>query len=896
MERRQPAVHRTVMVVDVERFGDSRRTNPHKVSVRAGLYATLRKAFDQAQVSWSVFDCQDTGDGVFILAPAHVPKALFVDVVPHAVAIALREHNATHPAEEQIRLRMALHAGEVTYDEHGVTATAVISAFRLLDAPQVKATLAASPGVLALITSGWFFDEVVRHSQDVDPATFRPVWVAVKETSMVGWISRPDHPYPPTAEHLTTRPPSEAAGSVPHQLPAAPRSFTGRIKELSTLTAALETTAESGGGTVVISAIAGAGGMGKTWLALHWAHEHLDRFPDGQLFVDLRGFSPDSKPMAVEVAVRGFLDAFGVDPVKIPLDPHAQAARYRSLVAGKRMLILLDNAADTSQIVPLLPGSPGATVLVTSRNQLPGLTTAHGARHLPVDVLSDIEARTLLTTRLGAEQVAAEPAAVDDLLAACGGFPLALSIVAGRAQPHPNLALFTLTAELHEAGLGALDGDDPAASLPTVLSWSYSALTHEQARVFGLLAIAPGPDISLAAAASLTDLPIAHTRTVLRGLEQTSLLNQDTFGRYGMHDLIRRFATDCAHHDQPERVRRTAQKQLINFYLHAAHASDRLLDPHRTPIQLNATMPDHQLHPLSDFATAMAWFDAENPCLLAAQQTATAHDWHQAVWQLAWTLTTFRHRQGHLHDNHAAWRAGLAAANHLNDPVAQVLAHGQLGRACALVGRHGEALDHLQQAIMLADSTHDFPNLAYAHHTLAWTLTAQMQYRRALEHATRALFLYQTLDSPVWEASALNQVGWCAAQLGEYELARQHCEAALTVHRRHDDHDGVAATLDSLGYITYNNGHAAHALDYYQRSLTLHRERGNTYETADVLDRVGHPLVDLNQHEQARTAWEEALDLYQAHHRLTDADRVQQQLNTLATNASATPTANRRLY
>ncbi|WP_327565160.1 ATP-binding protein, partial [Actinophytocola sp.] len=483
-----PAVHRTIVVLDVEGFGNRQRTNPHQVAVRDGLYRAVQQAFDNAGIPWTDCDHEDRGDGVFILAPSEMPKAPFVDTVPHTLVSALRVHNKTHPDEEHIRLRMALHAGEVSYDEYGVTATSINLAFRLLDAKLFKTALAESPGVLALITSEWFFDEVVRHSQHTDPTTFRPVKVAVKETSTVGWISLPDHPYPPNVI-------ASPAGPVPHQLPAAPQPFTGRADELAILTAALDAPERSA--TVVIYAIAGAGGIGKTWLALHWAHQHLDRFPDGQLFVDLRGFSPDSQPMPPAVAVRGFLDAFGVDPAHIPLDPHAQAARYRSLVTGRRILILLDNAADTTQVTPLLPGSSTATVLITSRNHLTGLITGHGTHHLPADVLTDHEARSLLATRLSSARIAAEPVAVEELLAYCGGFPLALSIIAGRAHTHPRLPLATIAAELRDAGLGALDEDDPAASLPAVLSWSYSTLSKEQAQVFGLLGIAPGSDISL---------------------------------------------------------------------------------------------------------------------------------------------------------------------------------------------------------------------------------------------------------------------------------------------------------------------------------------------------------------------------------------------------------------
>lgn len=677
MERRQLAVHRLVVVVDVEEFGDRRRTSTRPVAIRNGLHAALRQAFDAIDVTWDACYHEDRGNGIFILAPADMPKSPFIDTLPHALAAELREHNAIHPAEERIRLRMALHAGEVIYDAHGVTAASINLAFRLVDAEPVRAALANSPGVLTVITSEWFFDEVVRHSHETDPATFRPVRVVDKETSTAGWVSLPEHPYPSEIEYLIAPPPVEHEGPIPHQLPAAPRSFSGRTNELAILTGSVLNSKAGRGGTTAIAAIVGAGGVGKTWLALRWAYQHLDQFPDGQLFVDLRGFSPDEQRLPTVTAMRGFLDAFGVEPAQIPTALHAQTTRYRSLIAGKRMLIVLDNAADTAQVLPLLPGSPTCTVLITSRRRLPGLITGHNAHHLPADLLADSDAHTLLTTRLGTVRATAEPAAVDGLLAFCGGYPLALSIVAGHAQCHSHLPLAPLTAELRDSYLRAPHHDHTAVSLPTVLSWSYRALTQEQARVFRLLGIAPGPDISLQAAASLAGFTTKLTWTVLQALEQMSLLGTDVRGRYRMHDIIRQFANDQARRDQPDR--QTGLKRLIDFYLHTAHNAASLLYPNRPPLQLEP--PESNCHPqlLSNCAVAQEWFDTEQTCLLAAQRAATAYGWHQAAWQLAWTVITHQRRRDYFQDNLTAWQAGVAATGQLADTAAQTLALRLLG-------------------------------------------------------------------------------------------------------------------------------------------------------------------------------------------------------------------------
>ncbi|AHH96863.1 AfsR/SARP family transcriptional regulator [Kutzneria albida] len=661
---------------------------------------------------------------------------------------------------------------------------------------------------------------------------------------------------------------------VPRQLPAPPRSFTGRTGEL----AALDRAAEQGG-TMAISALAGAGGIGKTWLALHWAHRNLHRFPDGQLFVDLHGYGPEARPMSAATVLHGFLDALGVQPGRAPADPYAQAALFRSLVAGKRMLVVLDNAADAGQVVPLLPGSPTCTVIVTSRDHLASLITRHGASHLPVDVLSEAEARDLLTAGLGATRLAAESEAGAELLADCAGFPLALSVVVGRTHTHPHQPLATLATELRSARLAALAQDDPAASLPAVLSWSYRALTAEQARVFCLLGVAPGPDISLAAAACLADLTTAQAQVVLRCLVQASLLRQYIPGRYRMHDLIRHYAADRAGQDLPDADRVAALRRVLHFYLHTASTGGRLLEPHRPMITLEPPAPGCHPLPLSNRTAAIGWFDAEHHCLLAALQTAVAQGWHQCVWQLVWAMHPFHWRSRHGTDHLAAWRAGLTAADQLGDPVVQALARRHLGHACGMAGRYEEAMEHLQHALALAGLAGDVPGQGHAHRYLAWAWDRQGDDHRVLEHASRALRVFQALGMPVWEAELLNQVGYSAARLGEHERARTSCEAALALFTRHDHRIGEAATLDSLGFLAHTTGQHARAVDCYRQALTLFRDLGDTYLEADTLDRLGYPHLATGQREQARAVWLEALELYQTQQRSDEAERVRRQLD-----------------
>ncbi|MDX3659793.1 BTAD domain-containing putative transcriptional regulator [Streptomyces sp. ID05-26A] len=669
---------------------------------------------------------------------------------------------------------------------------------------------------------------------------------------------------------------------ISRQLPAAPSSFVGRREDLDQLAFSLDSVADaSPGTTVLITAVGGAGGIGKTWLALTWAHRHLDRFPDGQLFVDLRGFSPTEQVVTPDAALFGFLTALGVAPHRIPADLDAQAALYRSLVSGKRMLVVLDNAATTGQVAPLLPGSPTCTVLVTGRARLASLIDRHGARHLQLDVLDRAEARALLVARLGADRVAAEPGAVDELVTLCGGYPLALAITARNTASRADVPLAEIAAELREFGVEMLDhGTDSSASLPAVLSWSLRWLTDEQRTLFGLLGIAPGPDIALPAVTALTGLSPSHARRALSALEESSLVGRRAHGRYVMHDLVRAYAATTAH-ELPAAVREAALNRVMDFYLHTAHNADRLLEPARQLLPPEPPAHGVHPHPLRDAAAATTWLEAEHITLLAAQRAAASLHRHHVVWHLAWALSTFHFRRAHRRDMLALWRAAVDAAAHLPDPTTLSSALRSLGFACARLDLHEEASRHLNRALVLAVNHQDPVEQAHTHLALAFVMEQLGDDKGALEHARHALDLRRTQGQPVAEAVALSQVGWYAARLNDFDTARDHCHAALTLHRRHDNPDGEAATLDSLGLIAHRVGDHRQAVDHYHQAVALYRTQGNSYHVADTLDHAGHPHAALGRPDQARAAWEEALELYQEQGRDDDAGRVRRQLDEL---------------
>ncbi|CCH29611.1 BTAD domain-containing putative transcriptional regulator [Actinosynnema sp. NPDC047251] len=669
---------------------------------------------------------------------------------------------------------------------------------------------------------------------------------------------------------------------VPRQLPSAPRLFAGRAAELAFLTTTLGRHVDAGT-TVVITAIGGIGGIGKTWLALHWAHRNLDRFPDGQLFVNLRGFDPLDAPIPPATVVRRFLDALGVVPAAVPVDLDAQFGLYRSLVSGRRMLIVLDNARDSAQVVPLLPGSPTCAVLVTSRSRLTGLCANHSAFAADLDRLSDGEARNLLVRRLGRDRVDAEPGAAAELLDCCAGLPLALGVVAARAAAHPDFPLATLAAELRDVAnrLDALDTGDLTANVRSVLACSYQALDAVAARVFALLGVAPGPDLGLLAAASLCALPVARCRNVLRELEEMHLVQQHVPDRYRMHDLVRLYAAEQGRQDLSADERDAALHRLVDCYTHTAYAGDRLLEPHRPPIGLDPPAEGCAPARLADADAAAGWFAVEGSCLVAAQQAAADRGWHTEVWRLSWVLHTFRGRQGLFHDLIDGWRVGLAAARELDALGPQIQAHRHLGTAHSRIRRHQLGFEHLGQALALAELAGDLQAQAHCHHGLTahWELVED--HEQALRHAMAALRLYRELGDPVAEARALNHAGWEYAMLGSYEDARSFCEQALTLNRQHWDSDGEAATLDSLGYIAGQTGGHTVAVRHLREALEVSRRIGNAFLEVDVLEHLGVAHLALGEHAEARTAWQRAIELCRSQRRAPDAERVQRRLDEL---------------
>jgi tetratricopeptide (TPR) repeat protein len=653
--------------------------------------------------------------------------------------------------------------------------------------------------------------------------------------------------------------PVSAGHGVPRQLPTALRHFCGRHGELEELDRLLEDALATE--AVLVTAISGTAGIGKTTLAVYYAHRVAERFPDGQLYVNLRGFGANAAMMEPAEAMHRFLDALGVPPERIPADVDAQAALYRSQLAGRRMLLVLDNARDSAQVLPLLPGTPGCLVLVTSRGQLTGLIAAASAHPLTLDLLTGDEARLLLSRRLGTDRVDAEPAAVTEIIARCARLPLALGLTAARAAVRPAVALRLLANELSDTQQRwqALANDDPAGDVRAVLSWSYQALTPAAARLFRLLGLHPGQDTDALAAASLAGLAVDAARPLLGELTQASLLVQHAPDRYTFHDLLRDYANDLTHTIDPEPQRRAATARVLDHYLHSAYTAAMLLVPPHDPLTLGAAQSGVTPEQHTSKEQAMRWFTVEYRVLLAVLGHAAAAGYETHAWQLTWTVSTFLDRQGHWHDYAAAGRAAVAATDRLADPVLQAWARRTLARAYTRLNRFDDADTALRDALGRSEQSADQTGQADARHYLAILCWRRNRLETALEHARQCLDLSRAIGHRGRLAAALNGVGWFHALLGDPESALVSCGQALAIYTDLGDLHGQAHTWDSLGYAHHQLGHLARAMACYRNTLTLVRYLGDRYQEADTLANLGEVNLATGDPPGARVAWHRAL-------------------------------------
>ncbi|GAA1877791.1 AfsR/SARP family transcriptional regulator [Asanoa iriomotensis] len=583
-------------------------------------------------------------------------------------------------------------------------------------------------------------------------------------------------------------------GKGPAQLPAAVPDFVGRaalLDQLDGFVADGRTTA----------AIDGAGGVGKTALAVRWAHRVADRFPDGQLFVNLRGYEA-APPVRAGDALARFLRALGVPGDRIPVDPDEAGALFRSEVAGRRVLILLDNAATAEQVRPLLPGSATCVVVVTSRAPLSDLTAGHGARRLTVDLLTEPEAVLLLRTIIGARRVDAEPDAARELVRSCGHLPLAVRIAAARLDAEPSTMLRDY--------VGAIE-DDELSGVRATFRASYDHLSPPEQRLFRLLGAVPGTDVDAHAAAAL-----AGEEAPLDALVAAHLVTEPRAGRFGLHDLLRAYARELTDPDEAA----AAVTRLHTHYLATADAAGRRLYPHMVRLPLDG------LPPAAGFATdpaALAWLDAEHRNLLAAIGHAATTGPRRAAWQLTDALRGYFWQTSHTVDWLAAVNASLAAAEAEGDPRAQAAMHTSIALARQTQGDLAGAAAAFATAADLCAAAGWSQGQAAAAGNLGVVLKNMGDFAGSARSSERALELHRADNSAAGEASTLITLGGLYHDLGELRRAAECSVIALAMHEEIGSPVGQMIALNNLGAVEHLLGEAT-AADRFGAAMSLQSE------------------------------------------------------------------------
>jgi DNA-binding SARP family transcriptional activator len=669
-------------------------------------------------------------------------------------------------------------------------------------------------------------------------------------------------------EQARAGPASIAAGGqpgahpVPAQLPAEAAGFSGRHDELAVLHKLVGLQE-----AVQVVVVSGMAGVGKTALAIRFGRQVAKRFPDGQLYLNLRGFDPALQALDPGEALRFLLDALGVASHRVPGDTESRAALYRSVADGKRLLIVLDNAVSAAQVRPLLPGSPGALVVVTSRNELSGLIAVDGAVPVSLDVLSLGEARELLDRRLGHDRARSDPKAADEIIAACARLPLALSIAVGRAA-RPRRSLSEVAAELTQTrdglgGLDALETGDEAADVRTVFSWSYYQLGEQAARMFRLLGVHPGPDISLPAAASLAGLPRPDAAAALRELARTHMAAEHAPGRFTFHELLRAYAADQAERSDTGTERRAAAHRVLDHYLHTSMAAAARFSPYRAPLPLGPPSAGVAPGELTDKDQAVTWFLAEAPVLLTLIRFAYAEGFDAHAWQLSWALALFFVRRGRWQDLLASQQIAVAAAMRLGDTRALSQAHYYLGYAYALLGDYEACEPQVRQALAECREIGDRAHEAHVLNGLADILQEQGRLDESLELLLDGLRMVKAVGHWWAQGTLEMNAGEAYTRLGKYDVALTHCQRALGLHREAGNPSGAAIALRIMGQIHGKLGSYDQARTCFEQAVAGHRDLEEPLSEAVTLDEFGDTLTAAGDAGAATAAWQSALAIFE---------------------------------
>jgi DNA-binding SARP family transcriptional activator/tetratricopeptide (TPR) repeat protein len=661
---------------------------------------------------------------------------------------------------------------------------------------------------------------------------------------------------------LSSPPADHRATVTPRELPAPVAHFVGRAMELAALTGILDRPGDEPAGAIVISAIGGTAGVGKTALAVRWAHHVAARFPDGQLHVNLRGYAPE-QPMTAADALAGFLRSLGVSGKDVPTDGAERAARYRSLLSGRRMLVLLDNAASEEQVRPLLPASPGCAVVVTSRSALPGLVARDGAERLDLDPLPLADAvgllRTLIGTRADMDREAATALAEQ-----CCRLPLALRVAAEITAGRPMIALAEIAAELadHQRRLDLLEaGGDSDTGVRAVFTWSYRHLNADAARAFRLAALNPGPSFDRYALSALSDVPAEKADQILAVLARAHLIQPAGRDHYGMHDLLRAFARELAASQDGDDARHAALTRLFDYYVRAAAAAMDTLFPAETRRRLHAPAPAGSAPPMAGPAAARAWLDAQRANLVAVTVRAAGLRWTRYATSLSAILARYLENSGHFPEAVTVHTHARDAARHAGDQAGEASARSSLGLLAWWKGQYEQAAGHLRHALTLYRETADRSSQAYVLANLGIVMGQQCKYEQAAGYLRQGLALHRKNGDRTGEARALSNLGMVEEEQGRYAEATGLYRQSLILSRENGDRTSEAYALVSLGQIEGRLGEFDRATSHIMESLQVFRASGNRAVQPEVLGALGEIVLRQGDHERAARHYRQSLAL-----------------------------------
>ncbi|MFC7246634.1 BTAD domain-containing putative transcriptional regulator [Catellatospora aurea] len=688
----------------------------------------------------------------------------------------------------------------------------------------------------------------------------------LREDTALDLVAESDLPSPPTeaappssvpSGHAAIAPAPPSPEPVPAELPAPPGHFTGRDDELS----ALDRLLEQDGPQPRIAFVAGPGGMGKTALAVRWAHTVVHRFPDGQLYVDLGGHDP-AAALPPAQALAQVLASLGVPAGRIPADTAARSALFRTLLSERRMLVVLDNAAGPDQVLPLVPPTAASLLLVTSRSRPTALAVHHAVHAVALDALDRHAAVALLTQVLGRARVDREPAAAAELAELCGGMPLALRIAAAKLAARPGRELAELAAELVcDDRLDELSVPGDSRTVRTVFGSAYRALPAPAARLFRLLGLHPGATYTGHLAAAAADLTLPAARRVLAELVSAHLVAEVAPDRYRCHDLLRLYARECAVADETAAARDEAAARIVDWHLAVADAANRLVDPGRDRVRAAPAYPPAQLPFTDDPVAALAFLDGERAGMQAVVRHAAEHGPQTAAWQLTYLLTGFFDSRGHWAERVELCRWGVAAASGCGDPGAEGLMRSGLGVALIMTRRFDEALDVLQSALALTRRTGDVRGEGHVHNNIAVAHAGLRRHDAAVEAYQQALALHTASGNALGMALGLNNIGDAYVRMGRAELSLEYLARALPAARELGNARLEAAALSGLGQAHAALGDFGTALDHLRQALAVRRHRGDRRHEADTRNTIGVTQLRRGDHGAALDEFGRALEL-----------------------------------